>query len=340
MYDTIGLQKKAKEGRDFLIKNSDLWTKKEVQGQIIKRSLAIPIKSHKQFYNGKLLVDYSPVYEGLRYSFSLPKIIYGTSFVEPTIEDKAKAENKIRELTAEYLEFEDIDSMNTYRLDNTCNLETIGIVTPYIYSLDHVTEEKIGHRTKTEIEGETLSFRSNVETDTFYNKVAEVGQLKGNEVDIHFHKYQHKNILRYEIQNKKTEGIEVPKRYGRKLTWSDLWTLETVNRTKQLRLITFDNLLRERKQKYNFDYSTFVKVLDEMKEQTGNKRVMNDFAWYVVFSQNLLTIDQVVKLMKGADYSKQAIFKAVNKLRPLQSKSRGKHIEEIHSLIEEKSKVA
>lgn len=344
MYDQNGLFINAKEGKDFVIKNPDLWTNKTTQGQTLKKGVAIPIKSHKDFYNGKLLVDYSPVYQGLRFSYSLPKLIYGTSFIEPTIEDKAKAETKLRELTSEYLDFDNYDSMNVYRLDNTCNLETKGIVTPYIYSLDNVTEDKIGHKIKADFEGETLSFRSNAETDTFYNKVAEVGQLKGKEVDIHFHKYQHKNILRYEIQYKNVEGIEVPKRYGRKLTWKDLWTEEIVNRTKQLRLITFQNILRERKPKYNFDYSTYVKVLDDMKEQMNltKKRavVMNDFAWYVVFSQGLLNIDQVIKLMKGADYTKQAIFKTTKKLRTLQSKARGEHIEELYNLIEEKSKVA
>ena len=77
-----------------------------------------------------------------------------------------------------------------------------------------------------------------------------------------------------------------------------------------------------------------------MKEQ--NKKAMQDFGWFILFREGVMTVSEVAELMQGANYTRQAIYKTVTRLRSLQS-GKTKHsklLDEVYNQVLIKSKVA
>lgn len=335
MYDTVVLTQKGRQGREFNLKNLSNWDEERISGQVLKYKKNIGLNLRKGKHNGKLFLGYNKAINSLKVSVALPKLIYGSSLYEIKPGDKEKVTEAIYSTTADYLDF-DLDKTKIYRLDNSVNLKMDEPTKKYIYALNNNTDEKIGHQTKGHFEGETLRFISDAETDMFYDKVRQEQSLKGKEFDFEARKFTDKNILRFEIQNKTSEAIATDKRYGKELFYSDLFTDEVIDRTGKLRIDTLTNILRQLKQKYILDYSSITKDLENMRD--GNRYALNDFAWYIVQKAKLLSIDEVQRVMRGAGYSRQAIFKHTKKVRKLEGlKTKEKYL--IDEIIE-KVKVA
>lgn len=316
MYDTVAMTLRGRPNVDFKLKRLDEWNEERQAGQTVRYSKNISLNVKDGKYNGKLFIGFNNVINSLKVSVALPKLVYGSSLFEVREVDKDIVTEKIKNITDEWIDF-DLDNMKMFRLDNSCNLEMNEKAKKYIYALNNNTDEKIGHKQKGHFEGETLRFISNSETDMFYDKLKQECNLKKGEYDFQAYQFRGKNILRYEIQNKTDEAIETTKRYGRKLFYKDLFTDEVIERSKQLRLETLEEILRQLKQRYVLDYSSITRDLENMKE-ANNRSALNDFAWYVIRKADLLSVDDIQRVMNGAGYSRQAMHKHIKRVKRLE----------------------
>jgi len=314
LYDTIALTQKGMNNKDFKLKNIDNWEDERSAGTVIRYKKNIPLNLGNGKHNGSLFLGYNSVINSLKLSVALPKLLYGSSLYEVTPDDKDKVTDEIYKVTSSWIDF-DLDKCKIFRLDNSCNLLMDESVKKYVYALNAKTSEKIGHKTKGHFEGETLRFISDAETYLLYDKVRHESTMKGREQDLEAYKFRGQNILRYELQYKTDEAIATKKRYGRALFYKDLFSDEVIDRTKKLRVYAMDDIIRNAKQKYLLDYSSITKDLETMKK--GNRYALTDFAWYLILKSELLSIDDIQRVMNGAGYSRQAIYKHTKKIKSL-----------------------
>jgi hypothetical protein len=192
--------------------------------------------------------------------------------------------------------------------------------------------------------GASVRMISKSESDIFYDKIDDCSKINRGKRDSVYPLVKdsiHPNKLRWEIQNKIPRAISNKKRYGKVLTFADIWKDEIVERSCKLRLITFDNIVKQVEPKYKaINLSDFQEDLINMK--TVNTKPMLDFPWYVLLKLGVITIPEVEALMKGAKFSRKAIYKTVEKLKGLQTmqSEQRKLIDEIYEKIEQRSKVA
>jgi hypothetical protein len=351
MYDSVTLTKKCLPEQDFRILNPDSW-KPDVSpvGDLLSVLFRIPLNKHehegKEYCNGAIGISYNYRFQSLSIVVSLPKLVYGSSIYEIQSGDKEKVFKALLESTKDYIEFYfDLGEMNLARLDNSVNMDMSLPVSCYLSVLDSYLPKSIGAQDKSTYGG-TVRMISKSESDVFYDKVEDCNKVnkKRKERDSVFPIVKDSvspNKLRYEIQNKSAQAISNKKRYGKVLTFSDIWKDEIVERSCKLRLITFDNLIRQVEPKYKaFSINDFQEDLINMK--AVNKKPMLDFPWYVLLKSGVMTITDVESIMRGAEFSRKAIYNTIEKLKSLQtieSKER-KLIDEIYAQVEQRSKVA
>lgn len=351
MYDSITLTKKCLPEQDFKILNPESW-KPDVSpaGDLLSVLLRIPLNKHeyegKEYCNGAIGISYSYILRSLSIVVSLPKLVYGSSIYEIQRGDKDKVFNALLENIKDHIEFYfDLGEMNLSRLDNSVNLDMSLPVSCYLSVLDSYLPTSIGAQAKSTYAG-TIRMISKSESDVFYDKIEDCTKVnkKRKERDAIFPIVKDSiplNKLRWEIQNKKTQAIANRKRYGKVLTFSDIWKDEVVERTCKLRLITFDNLIRQVEPKYKginiYDYQE-----DLIKMKAVNSKPMLDFPWYVLLKVGATTIADVESLMRGAKFSRKAIYNTIEKLKGLQAtqSEERKLIDEIYTQVEQRSKVA
>jgi hypothetical protein len=342
MYDTLTVTKQGVKDTDFLLKNEENWTFQTQGGEILSQKVIIPLNEitveNKTFHNGSIGISYSPKKSAVSVTTSLPKLIYGSSCCEVLAGDGSKLIESLFDKTKDFLDI-DFGDMKVYRLDNSCNLETKKPTPNYISVLNHSLPAKVGTKDKGTYQGETVMLRDKSETIIFYDKIHQALDMNKGDKDLLAENYKDKNLLRYEIQNKTPQAMESKKRYGRRLRVSEIFSDEILERSAKLRLITFENILSN-KPKYDFDFETYQGELRFMKEQ--NKKAMQDLGWFILFREGFMNVSDVAELMKGADYTRQAIHKAVRRLRSLQSckTKSSKMLDEIYSQVLIKSKVA
>lgn len=314
LYDTLALTKKGSPGLDFKMLNLDEWDAKETGKVKYAYSKNLPLNVSGDNYNGKLFVGYSVPLSSIKISCSLPKLVYGSSLYEIQPEDEPKVTEAIHSTINDFLDI-DLSSMEVYRLDNSCNLDMPYSTSRYINAIIHATDRQVGRKHKSEYSGESVSFINKAEGDLFYDKIADEIRIKGKEKDAYVGDFIQKNMLRSEFQYRGKNSIASKLRYGRKLKYSDLFTQEIVNKTLQLRRETLPRILKNADTTFN--YGNNLRSLELMKAKNKNSQAIND--WFCVRAmQSGLTVDMVVSIMKDSGYTRQAIYKRVQKLKSLQ----------------------
>jgi len=345
MYDTLTLTKQGKKDADFVLKNEHLENWQFVNngtGEVLAQKIIIPLNEvterEKTFHNGSIGISYSHKKGSISLTTSLPKLVYGSSCIELLTSDKDKVYSLLSEKIEPYLDA-DLSDFNVYRLDNSCNLPLSKPIPNYINSISHLIPQRVGTKNKGTFQGETVRVQDKTETIMFYDKINQATDMQKGDKDLVAESMRAVNLLRYEIQNKTPQGIASKKRYGKKLKFANIFSDEVLQRSANLRLLTFEKLLIT-VPKYDIDFETYQAELKYMREK--NPRVMNDFGWYILLREGIIKVSDVAELMQGADYTRQAIYKTVSRLRSLQNKrsKSSKLIDEVYEQVMLKSKVA
>lgn len=342
MYDTLTVTKQGTKDVDFVLKDEESWIFHTQGGEVLRQNKIIPLNEitidGKTFHNGSVGISYSPKKRAVSLTTSLPKMMYGSSCkeIEPT--DYPKVTDRLQEITSPFFEA-DLNDFNVYRLDNSTNLELSKDVDEYINVINHSLPSRIGTKDKGTYQGETVRVMDKTETVMFYDKINQALDMQKGDKDFIAQTMRDKNLLRYEIQNKTPQGIESKKRYGRRLKLVDVFSEQTIERSAKLRLITYENLLVSTP-KYDIDFQLLSEVLKGMRAK--NKRAMNDFGWFILLSQGILTVSDIADLMNQADYSEIAIKKTKQRMRSLISKKHKNSnlLDEVYNQVKIKSKVA
>jgi len=342
MFDTLTVTKQGTLNTDFVLKNEDKWLIQSQSGEIISQKIILPlneiIENDKSYHNGSIGISYSPKKRAVSLTTSLPKLVYGSSCCELKPGDKSKVIEMLYDKTKDFFDI-DFGDMNVYRLDNSCNLEVHKPISNYISVINHSLPVRIGTKDKGTYQGQTVMLRDKTETIMFYDKINQALDMRKGDKDFIAEELKDKYLLRYEIQNKTPQALSSKKRYGKRLKFGDIFSDEILERSGKLRIITFDKMLSNIP-KYKLDFESYQSELRYMKEQ--NKKAMQDFGWFILFREGVMTVSEVAELMQGANYTRQAIYKTVTRLRSLQS-GKTKHsklLDEVYNQVLIKSKVA
>jgi len=317
VYDTEVLTQKGRNNVDFRLKNLQDWDQVKQGDEIKAYKKKIPLNAKDGKHNGTLFLGYSRALSSVKTQVALPKLVYGSSLYEIQENDKDKVNGKLQDLIKDWIDI-DLDEMKVYRLDNSCNLELSQKTSKYINALNQHTEQTIGHQNKKLYDGETISWNTKTGsfTNLFYDKVKRESHLTKGEYDPEAYKFLDKNILRYEIQMNKPATMLAKSRFGRRLSHKDIFMPEVIAKVREQRKQEYNKIMKEAKQKYALDYSSIQKDLEIMKE-TNKRRATSDFAWYLIRRADLLSVDDIKRLMLDAGYSKQAVYSKVKKIRQL-----------------------
>lgn len=347
MYDTLTVTKQGIKGVDFVLKQEDTehW-KSDVNGlgEVGNQRNIIHLNEittdGKTLHNGSVGISYSPKKRAVSLTTSLPKMMYGSSCkeIEPT--DYPKVLDRLQEITSPYFEA-DLKDFNVWRLDNSTNLEVSKEIDKYINVINHSLPSRVGTKDKGTYQGETVMLKDKTETVMFYDKINQALDMKKGDKDLIAETMKDKNLLRYEIQYKGTQGIASKKRYGTRLKLGDIFSQKIIERSAKLRLETFEGLLvTPTKYNLDIDFQLYSEVLKIMRAK--NKRAMNDLGWFILLSQGILNVSDIADIMNQADYTTHAIKKTKQRMRSLISKKHKNSnlLDEVYNQVKIKSKVA
>lgn len=281
----------------------------------------------KKYHNGTFGIEWNRY--GLKVNFQAPELLHGSSLFDLKPSDRDPLIQRVYEVSKNHVKT-DFENMKVSRLDNTVNLNSPVKTGTAIDVLSGQVSQREGTKRKVEFERETLTLRNKSETITFYDKVSEVqSSQKGNHKDIYLPEFQTLNLLRYEIQNKKPQIIQ--RKYGKLLTFSDIFTPETVGRTLVLRLETFEDYFLRNQSFYEFDLSVMEKIRN-MKSR-GRDRLF--FMYHAIKGK---TQSEIKSALRELGYHERQIFRILREvatLRDIEPESIGL-IEELHKQLRDK----
>lgn len=319
MYDTITLTKFGKNNFDFKLKSNNDWQITSKAGEILKQTLIIPLNEvkvgEKVYKNGSIGLSFSELKSSFSLTTSLPKLAYGSSCLEIKPSDKENISELLHKHTSDFLDI-DFNEMNVYRLDSSVNLEMEKEPYHYIKAISSRLPLRVGTKHKNEYAGETIRIHDKTETVMLYDKVNQALDMNKNDKDFIASDYKDKNILRNENQYKTPKGMIASKRFGMKPKYKDIWKESFISRSRELRILNFHNMTNQ-KSKYKLDYETLIGDLITMKQL--NKNAINDFGWIILLKSGVMTISDVIGLMKGAGYTRQYMSKVSKRLSSLDS---------------------
>jgi hypothetical protein len=264
-------------------------------------------------YNGTIGLNYDCKNRFLNIQCSsVPALLYGTSFKTVGIEDLTKISDAIQQQVNDYVKL-DCNQMVITRLDNSLLYDMNDSPANYIGLLDSITRDNQFRYNKTYYQLKTIQLRNKQKCIGFYDKFEKNRLNKLEMLYIQSTSDVTQNKLRYEIQNKSAKALKT-------VTNTDYTILSQVN-SDQFITALHRQRITEFEKHFKYDSSSFqtLKNIHSTMKEKKKRYAINDTVWYLMLKSNMVTLEDIRKLMQTENYSRQAIHKRLKELAILQS---------------------
>lgn len=305
MLDTISLYHAGRNGEDFNINFKEFNSSVNKNGQVNNyyNNFILKDKDRRNiFVKNDVNNNYTMV------TFSAPKLIYGNSLENITLQDK---DNLLNILTGRLTGIVDADFQNwtVSRLDVTKNIEVKNNVSGYITALKKAYDVSQGRYLFSNVKDESLTINNNSRRFVIYDKVKQ--ELADKEITRTTAK-QYGNILRLEIQHKKARAIKTS--FKRKYFYEDLFTEKSFQDFSKFQLQFFDKFYCNSGQ-----YEMFIEdvALADLIFQYSKRDLMKNFFTKKYITENEIDLSVVQDIMRPHYKSRQGLHKALKQIDQL-----------------------
>lgn len=231
MLDTISLYQSGKNGSDFNINFKEFGSSVSKTGQInsYQNNFTLSDKDKRNIF---IKCDLNNNY--VLVTFSIPKLLYGNSLNNIQVKDKDEVMNILTGRLKGILEA-DFQNWNVSRLDVSKNIPVKNEPAEYITALKKAYDVTQGRFQLSIVKDETLTISNNSRRFIIYDKVKE--ELSNKEISRSEAK-ENGNILRFEIQHKKSKHIETS--FKKRYLFDELFTEKSFNDFNKFQLFFFD----------------------------------------------------------------------------------------------------
>jgi len=231
MIDTVSLYLSGRNGHEFDINLKEFNSSVNKTGQVNNYSNNFTHRA-KDKRNIYIKYDVNNYYSLV--TFSVPKLLYGNSLENIQVTDKDEVMNILSGRLNGILEA-DFQNWNVSRLDVTKNIEVKNSVSGYITALKKAYDVNQGRYNFTNVKNESLTINNNSRRFVIYDKLKQ--ELDTKEIS-KLEAKEYGNILRLEVQHKKTKHIQTS--FRRKYNFDELFTEKSFEDFSKFQLNFFD----------------------------------------------------------------------------------------------------
>lgn len=306
MIDTVSLYLSGRNGQEFDVNLKEFNSSVNKTGQVNNYSNNFILKA-KDKRNIYIKYDVNRCYSIV--TFSVPKLLYGNSLENIQVTDKDLVLNILSGRLNGILEA-DFQNWNVSRLDVTKNIEVKNSVSGYITALKKAYDVSQGRYNFTNVKDESLTINNNSRRFIIYDKVKQELDIK----EISRSEAKTKgNILRLEVQHKKTKHIQTS--FRRKYNFDELFTEKTFQDFSNFQLNFFDKFYCNSGQYQMFIHDV---ALAELIFATYSKRdLAKNFLVKKYLNENEYDTSDIQDILRPHYSSRQGLNKALKQINTL-----------------------
>lgn len=332
MIDTVYLNKKALPEELFQDSIRKKWkkrNKKKENKKKRKRDYYI-INSTFGKHKAPITLKYDIVLRSLKIEFSLHKYLSGENYRNYNpLSKSTEILSRINEDLKKFL-IVDINDFNVNRIDIGVNIRTKSEAGFYLKAFDTLLPHKIGKLKKSWYLNETILLKDKTTSIQIYDKIKELQKRNKN-------LNSNTNMLRIEIQTKKTQGIKARHRFNKRLSFEEIFIPQ--NYFKLLDLLN-NNVKGLFPFNYNIETTDTDSVLEYIKNTFSKNYIIEVLRLFKEFRNQTTTMSLIENILQERrGYSNSIKRKILQELRFLLISNTNlgyrKIVQEIHSKISE-----
>jgi len=305
MIDTVSLYLSGRNGINFDMNLSEFNSSVNKTGQVnnYSNNFTLSAKDKRNIY---IKYDVNRCYNII--TFSVPKLLYGSSLENVKVTDKDALMNILSGRLNGILDG-DFNNWQVSRLDITKNIEVKNSIPGYITALKKAYDINQGRYNFTNVKDESLTINNNSRRFVIYDKVKE--QIANKELSRNKSK-EYGNILRLEVQHKKARAINTS--FKRKYTFEELFTEENFKDFSDFQLKFFEKFYCNSGQ-----YEMFIQdvaIADLIFSQYNKRDLAKNFLAKKYLNKNEYDISELKDIL-SLHYSRQGVNKALKQINIL-----------------------
>ena len=305
MLDTISLYQ-AKRTGSFKINLKEFNSNNNKAGQVNNYYNNFILKDNDR---RNIYVKYDVNNNFMLVTFSAPKLIYGNSLENITLNDK---DNLVNILTGRLTGILDADfeKWDVSRLDVSKNIEVKNNVSGYITALKKAYDVRQARYMFNNVKDESLTINNNSRRFIIYDKLKE--EIANGEISRSKAK-EYGNILRLEVQHKK--GVAIKTSFKRKYFFHELFTEKSFQDFSKFQLQFFDKFYCNSGQ-----YEMFLKdvaLADLIFETYGKRDLMRNFFTKKYIAEHELDLSVIQDIMRKHYKTRQGLNRALRQIDQL-----------------------
>lgn len=307
MFDTIRLYQRGENECDFRLFIDGNYKKQVSEKNEVFRYY----NTFESETGNKVYVEYDEMMkQGVNINFSAPLIANGSQLQPFKLSDYSKLLDNLHKTLSGKIDI-DIENMSVSRLDITSNIITNNSAKDYISALSRSYINQRNYRTDI-IKNETFTIHNKSRRFVFYDKITEM-LSKGEKEKVTGSQKEERNILRFEIQNKR--GRDVKGILKKDFILSELFQESVFLDCVSVQSDQFNRLFMNNKKQIDM-FENDRQLIKQIFQEKGKKTLANRFLMKKQLDSGLLSFREIEELLSDY-YTPRGMRKQLKEFRDL-----------------------